>query len=130
MNKLMAIWAILPVALLTGLVAFWRADQVLAWYPIPIKGIAGKVVAAILFSCAAVIFGLVATVVYGWLIGNRPDTAAQIYLWVGVGLAVALSIAAVVVSTILKRGPVVAWIVWNFLWGVGYGWILPLLLRR
>ncbi len=130
MNKMMAVWVILPVALLTGLVAFWRAEQVLVWYPIPVKGTAGKIVAAALFSCAAVIFGLVATWVYVWLVGNRPETAAQIYLWIGVGLAVVFSVAAVVASMILKRGPVIAWIVWNFLWGVGYGWVLPVLLRR
>jgi hypothetical protein len=53
----------------------------------------------------------------------------RLYLWVGVGLAVLFSTLGVIISSILKRGPVVAWTMLNFLWGVGYGWLLPLLLR-
>ena len=130
MNKSMAIWAIVPVALLSGLVAFWRGEQLLAWYPIPVKGTAGRIVIALVFAILAVVFGLVAISVYAWVMGRWPDSAPQIYLWLGVGLAVLLSIVGVIVPSILKRrGPVVAWTVLNFLWGVGYGWLLPMLLR-
>ena len=130
MNKSMAIWAIVPVALLSGIAAFWRGEQLLAWYPIPVKGTVGKIVIASVFAILAVVFGLVAISVYAWVVGRWPDSAPQIYLWLGIGLAVLLSIAGVIVPSILnKRGPVVAWTVLNFLWGVGYGWLLPLLLR-
>jgi hypothetical protein len=84
----------------------------------------------LIFTIGAAIFGLVATFVYGWLTGVRPDTASQIYLWLGVGLAILFSIVAVVVSLILKKGAVVAWVLLNFLWGIGYGWLLPWFLRR
>jgi hypothetical protein len=46
-------------------------------------------------------------------------------------LAVLLSVAGFIVPNALKKqGPVIAWTVMNFLWGVGYGWVLPWLLRN
>jgi hypothetical protein len=48
----------------------------------------------------------------------------------GGGLAVVFSIAGFIVPSALNRkGPVIAWTVMNILWGVGYGWALPSLLR-
>jgi len=130
MNRLMALWVIIPVSLLSGAVAFWRAKQLVAWYPVPVKGTPARVVMASVFAIAALVFGLVAIPVYAWVVGRWPDLAPQIYLWLGVGLAVLLSVAGVIMPSILKRrGPVVAWTVLNFLWGVGYGGLLPLLLR-
>jgi hypothetical protein len=35
----------------------------------------------------------------------------------------------IVPGVLQKKGPVVAWTLTNFLWGVGYGWVLPALLR-
>jgi hypothetical protein len=128
-DKLMALWVIVPVALLSGIVAFWRGKQVLAWYPIPVKGTAGRIVIALVFTVLAVVFGLVAISVYAWVVGRWPDTASQIYLGLGVGLAVLLSIAGVIVRSIVGKGPVVAWTLMNFLWGLGYGGLLPLLLH-
>jgi hypothetical protein len=130
MDRSMAAWIIAPVALLTGLVCFWRGEQLLGWYPVPVRETAGRIVIALVFAILAGVFGLVATSVYARLVGNRPDTASQIYLWVGVGLAVLLSVAGFIVpSALRKRGPVVAWTAMNFLWGIGYGWVLPLILR-
>jgi hypothetical protein len=128
MNKPM--WVIVSVALLTGIVSFWRGERMLAWYPVPVKGVPGRIVIALVFTVAAAIFGLVANSVYGRLVVSRPDTAAQIYLWVGIGLAVLLTVAGFIVPSAIKRqGPVIAWTVMNFLWGIGYGWVLPLVLR-
>ena len=130
MNNSMAVWVIASVSLLSGIIAFWRGEQLLAWYPIPVKGTAGRIVIALVFAILAVVFGLVAISVYAWVMGHWPDSAPQIYLWLGVGLAILLSIVGVIVPSILKRrGPVVAWTLMNFLWGVGYGWLLPMLLR-
>ena len=125
-----SMWVIVSVALLTGIVCFWRGERMLAWYPVPLKGLAGRAVIALVFTVAAAVFGLVANSVYGRLAANRPDAAPQIYLWVGVGVAVLLSVAGFIVPRALKKqGPVIAWTVMNLLWGVGYGWVLPLLLR-
>jgi hypothetical protein len=129
-NISLALRVIIPVALLTWIVCFWRGEQLLAWYPIPVKGTAGRIVIASVFAILAVVFGLVATAVYGRLAATRPDTAALIYRWAGLGLAVLLSIVGFIVPGALqKKGPVVAWTLTNLLWGVGYGWVLPLLLR-
>jgi hypothetical protein len=129
-NKSLAVWAIVAVAALTGLVSLWRGEKMLAWYPIPLPGIAGRIALAVAFTVAAVIFGLVAQSVYGRMLINRPDSAARIYLWIGAGAAVVLTVAAIIVTMILKRGPIIAWILLNFLWGIGYGWGLPALLAR
>ena len=130
MNRIVALQVALPVAVLSAVVAFWRGERLLDWYPIPLKGVAGRVVIALLFAVLSVVFGLVAHAVYGRAVSSRPDTAAQIYAWVGIGLAVLLSIVGVVVATILKRGPTIAWTLLNLLWGVGYGWWMPTLLGR
>jgi predicted membrane channel-forming protein YqfA (hemolysin III family) len=125
-----SMWVIVSVFLLTGIVAFWRGERLLAWYPVPVKGVAGRIVIALVFTIAAGIFGLVASSVYGRVATRRPDKAPQVYLWVGVGLAILLSIAGFIVPTALKKqGPVIAWTVMNLLWGVGYGWVLPWLRR-
>jgi FtsH-binding integral membrane protein len=125
-----SMWVIVSVSLLTGIVAFWRGERLLAWYPAPVKGVAGRIVIALVFTIAAAIFGLVANSVYGRVAARRPDTAPQIYLWVGVGLAILLTIAGFIVPTALKKqGPVIAWTMMNLLWGVGYGWVLPWLRR-
>ena len=121
-------WLTVAIALLTGIVTFWRGERMLAWYPVPLKGVAGRVVIALVFAIAAVVFGLVANAVYGRVVANRPDTASQIYRWVGLGVAILLSIAGFIVPTALKKqGPAIAWTVTNLLWGIGYGWVLPLL---
>ena len=117
---------IVSVALLTGIVAFWRGERMLTWYPLPLKGVPGRIVIGLVFAIAAAIFGLVANAVYGRVLASRPDTAAQIYLWVGLGGAVLLTVAGFIVPSALKKqGPAIAWTVMNFLWGVGYGWVLP-----
>jgi hypothetical protein len=119
------------VAVLSWIVCFWRGKQLLAWYPLPVKGTAGRIVIASAFAILAVVFGFVTAFVYGRLAASRPDGAALIYRWVGLGLAVLLSAAGFIVPGALQRkGPVVAWTVTNFLWGVGYGRVLPQLLRN
>jgi vacuolar-type H+-ATPase subunit I/STV1 len=122
-------WVIVLVSLLTGIAVFLRGERMLAWYPLPLKGVAGWIVIAVVFAIVAMIFGMVANSVYGRLVASRPDTAAQIYLWVGIGAAILLTIAGFIVPSVLKKqGPVIAWIAMNFIWGVGYGWALPRLL--
>ena len=128
MNK--STLVIVSVSLLTGIVAFVRGERMLGWYPLPLKGVAGWIVIAVVFAIVATIFGLVANSVYGRLVASRPDTAAQIYMWVGIGVAILLTIAGFIVPSALKKqGPVIAWALMNFLWGVGYGWVLPRLLQ-
>lgn len=128
MNK--STLVIVSISLLTGIVAFVRGERMLAWYPLPLKGVVGWIVIAVVFAIVAAIFGAVANSVYGRLITSRPDTAAQIYMWVGIGVAILLTVAGFIVPSALKKqGPVIAWAVMNFLWGVGYGWVLPRLLQ-
>jgi hypothetical protein len=105
----LALRVVVPVALLTWIVCFWRGEQLLAWYPIPVKGMAGRIVIASLFAILAVVFGFVAASMYRRLAASRPDTAALIYRWVGFGVAALLSILGLILPAALRReGPVVA----------------------
>lgn len=83
----------------------------------------------LMFFAGCFIFGLVAALLYTWVAGIWPDAAPQIYLGMGAGLAVLFTIAGVIVRSLLKRGALVAWTVLNFLWGLGYGVLLPVVLR-
>lgn len=107
----------------------WRVQELVAWYPLPVKGAPARMLMVLMFAVGCFIFGLAAAFVYAWLASIWPHTAPQIYLWLGAGLAVLFTIAGVIVRAILKRGALVAWTVQNFLWGLGYGALLPLLLR-
>jgi hypothetical protein len=129
MNIMGALLVIVPVSLLSGAVAIWRVQELVEWYPLPAKGEPARILMVLMFLVGCFIFGLVAALVYAWLASNWPHVAPQIYLGLGAGLAVLFTIAGVIVRAILKRGALVAWIVQNFLWGLGYGILLPVVLR-
>jgi hypothetical protein len=120
---------IVPVSWLPGAVACWRVQELVAWYPLPVKGAPARILMVLMFFAGCFIFGLVAALLYTWVAGIWPDAAPQIYLGMGAGLAVLFTIAGVIVRSLLKRGALVAWTVLNFLWGLGYGVLLPVVLR-
>ena len=129
MDIMGALLVIVPVSLLSGAVAFWRVQELVEWYPLPVKGAPARILMVLMFFGGCFIFGLAAAFVYPWVAGIWPTAAPQIYLGLGAGLAVLFTIAGVIVRAILKRGALVAWTVQNFLWGLGYGALLPVLLR-
>jgi hypothetical protein len=76
------------------------------------------------------VFGWIAIQVYHW-IGNRwPQSAAQVYFWLAAGLAILLTVMAVIMPIAFKSpwSDVVLWTLMNALWGLGYGWFLPQIL--
>jgi len=129
MNPQSAGPAIVSVAVVSALITLVLGKSMLEWYPIPLPGIAGRIVLAIAFAIAATIAGFIAQSVYGRALAGRPETAPSLYQWIGLGVATALTVAGIVVYAILKRGPVVAWTLLNFAWGIGYGMWLPRLLE-
>lgn len=125
MNAHSGTLAMVGVAALTAVIVVALGKPMLEWYPVPLPGIAGRIVLAIAFTIAAVIAGLIAQSVYARMLVSRPDAAATTYLWIGLGVAAALTVGGVVVRIVLGRGPVVAWTLLNLAWGIGYGVWLP-----
>lgn len=129
MNVMEPLMVIVTVSLLSGAVALWRVQELVEWYPLPVKGAPARMLIVLMFFVGCFIFGLVAAFVYAWLASTWPRMAPQIYLGLGTGLAVLFTIAGAIVRAILKRGALVAWTVQNFLWGLGYGVLLRVVLR-
>lgn len=121
-----AIWIILPITIVTVLLEGIRT----IWTPkTGNQSIGGTLFGILVFSLG---FGFLAILVLNSINRNWPGTANQIYFWLAVGCAVALSLLAVIMPPVFKMrwADTVIWTVLNFLWGLGYGWFLPQILSR
>jgi len=122
-----SIGAALPVILAmtllsTGLVAWRGGEMAKAYGGSKIAVVAGYLVGGLLFGCVAVW-------VYVWMVGRWPETAPTIYLWLALGIAMCLNIMALSERRKKSRTAVMIWIILNVVWGAGYGWLVPLVLR-
>ncbi len=75
-------------------------------------------------------FGFLAIFVYHWVGARWPLTADQVYLWLAIGAAVALTLLALIMPIFFKSPwlNVVVWTIENFGWALGYGLLLPRIL--
>ncbi len=83
---------------------------------------------AFAFTMAALLFGIAVSVGYYFATGWWQNTE-RVLFWTAIGLTVLFSIGALVVRTQVVKGGVAESIGLNLLWGLGYGWILPLVMR-
>ena len=76
-------------------------------------------------------FGFLAIFVYHWVGSRWPETASQVYFWLAIGSAVALTLLALIMPLAFKSPwfNVAIWTVENFAWALGYGWFLPQILN-
>ncbi len=126
----------LIVALLTGGGVFWRAEHLVKLWAGPEAQETKSLPElrknwVLIFSIAAVVFGLAATILYIWLAGRWAGTTA-LYFWLGLGLTILFSIGAGVAISVefpVGKAGIPSIIAMNFLWGIGYGVIMPWLLR-
>lgn len=132
-NLLSALIIILPVTLVSGGLTYWRAEPLTeektdeASLKEPGMSAATLTFAAVAFS---VLFGLISAALYTWMAGRWPKTAFNVYLGLAIGLTVLFNVAAAVVRTTEKLGGIPECIALNTLFGIGYGWLLPLLFGR
>lgn len=127
---LTAMVVIVPVALLTGLIVSVRIDQIAEPEKIREQGLETvRAEDSRGFGFIAVMFGLAAALVYVWLASRWPAAATNLFLALGLGLAVILSVAAAVVRPRAGLGGVGEVVALNMIWGLGYGWVMPLVLR-
>ena len=116
--------AAIPVALLSVAIVYWRGSA-------PGKTAetaVAKLQAAVWYVVVAVISGFVAKGVYLWVVGRWPATGTSIYFWLAMGLAAALTVLAFVGRSLWKTGDILGYTAINFLWALGYGWLLPRLM--
>ena len=80
------------------------------------------------FTMAAFLFGALVTagfyVATGWW-----QSADRILFWTALSLTVLFSVGAAVVRTQVVKGGAMESITLNLLWGLGYGWLLPTVMR-
>ncbi len=132
-NLLTALIVILPVTLLSGGLTYWRAEPLTEEQTVETSSKEPEIGATTLTFAAAVfsvIFGLITTVLYTWMVGRWPGTAFNVYLGLAIGLTIFFSIAAALVRPAAKMSGVPECIVLHIVFGAGYGWLLPLLIGR
>lgn len=132
-NLLTALTVILPITLLSGGLTYWRAEALTEEKTAEASSEEPEISATVLTFAAvafSVIFGLIATALYTWMIGRWPATAFNVYLGLAIGLTIFFSVAAAIVRPAAKMGGVTECIALHILFGAGYGWLLPLLIGR
>ncbi len=124
-NLVPALPLIVVITVVTGILVYWRAEQIGAAAAAPGDEPASRVSLLISYVVASLIFGVAAVVVYGVMEGRYGAAAATNFLRLGVGAAVVLSLLALVALPLMKRGGAAEYVALNLLWGLGYGWFLP-----
>lgn len=124
---LTALVVIVPVALLSAGLVYWRSEALLEEKE-P-KADSPPAPEPQVFSLAVLVFGVIAglliTVLLNWMTGRWPDTGASTFTWISTGAAIVLSVAVVFVRPLANMGGIVECIALHALWGLGYGWVLP-----
>jgi hypothetical protein len=128
-----ALIVIVPVALISAGLVVLRADALSGQTANPGPAHAEEAGAAarrfalgVLVS--SLIGGLLISTFYRGVVEPWSDNAPALFAALGTGLAVVLSIAAAIVRPLLTMGGVLESVALNLLWGVAYGWVLPLLI--
>ncbi len=132
-NLLTALIVILPVTLVSGGLTYWRAGPLTEEKTDQAAPKGPEMSAATLTFAAvacSVLFGLIAAALYTWMSGRWPGTAFNVYLGLAIALTVLFNVAAAVVRTTAKMSGIAECIALNTLFGIGYGWLLPLLIGR
>jgi len=80
------------------------------------------------FTMTALLFGIAVAAGFYFATGWW-QAAESILLWTAISLTVLFSVGALVVRTqVLKTGAAES-IALNLLWGLGYGWVLPTVMK-
>lgn len=129
-NLSVALPVIVIIAFLSGGLVYWRADQMVEPGQIALRGLATvRWEEAVGIGFTALIFGLMTSQIYIWLAGQWMEAAAKLYLGFGVAFMAVLTLAAVTVRPLLHLEGIPEVVALNFLWGLGYGWVIPFLIR-
>jgi hypothetical protein len=132
-NLLFALIIILPVTLISGGLTYWRAEPLTQEKTGEASPKQAEMSAATLTRAAvafSVLFGLIVAALYIWMAGLWPNAAFNVFLGLAIVLTILFNVAAVVIRTTEQMSGVPECIALNTLFGIGYGWLLPLLIGR
>ena len=128
MRRLLPLAVILFVTGGTFLVVWFRHTQLTASAEPRSEAEMPRHLISFAFTMAAFLFGgLVLGGFYG--ISGLWLSADRILFWTALTLTVLLSIAAAVVRTTIVRSGAIECVTLNLLWGMGYGWALPAVMK-
>ena len=129
-NLIAAAAVVIPVALLSAIVAYVRTGELTRPESLRARGFrASARRSAIRFLVTALILGYLAAGTYGWLVDFQPDNALTFMVWAGFAVAAVLSVTAAFVRPRLGLGGLPEIVLLSVLWGATYGWLLPEAIR-
>lgn len=118
------------VASVTALIVYQRTPQIAGEEEINQEGLTKtRRLFTIAFPASAVLFGVVITVAYDFTASRWPSVAQPLFFWGSLLLALFLSISAAIIRPREGMGGISEVIALNFLWGIGYGIVLPYAIR-
>jgi hypothetical protein len=125
---ILPVFIILGVTGVTFAIVWVRYDQLAAAPDNGTGQVPDRRLFSFAFTMAAFLFGIMVTLGFYFATGWW-QSAERVLFRTAIGLTVLLSVGAAIVRTQVVRGGVAESIALNLLWGLGYGWILPTIMR-
>jgi len=128
-NLLVLIGVMVVVGLISALLTYLRAEKMSPLADIASKGVAAVQKGNIVFLgvLMPLVVGIIAFFVYRGMLARSANTGPTAFLFLGIGIAVALSIMAAVV---FKMRGFVELSALHVLYVAGFGWVIPMLWAR
>lgn len=124
-----AMLIVVPVALSTGLIVALRIEQIAEPEKLVRDGIAEvRRQDATDFAMISLAFGALCAIGYSLAASRWPEAVNAAFMVGGTALTVVLSAAAAILRPQAGLTGVPEVLLMNFIWGVGYGWLLPIVL--
>ena len=122
-NTVASLTVILSITVFSVALVAWRAGDMAKVFN------QSKVAVVLAYLIGGLIIGFLAVCVYVWMAGHWPARAAILFRWFALGIAVVLNILVLMMYRRFSRAVVIVLIVLNVVWGVGYGWLMPMVIR-
>jgi hypothetical protein len=128
-NLAWTLWAVIPVAVVTGIIVYARADVIAEPQTLAERGLATVARQdALGFAMLALVAGLLFASFYAW-VWPRWRGATGLYVASGIVLGLGLSVAAAVLRPKFGLGGLTEVIALNLVWAAGFGWVAPAFVR-
>ena len=127
---LKALLVIIPFSLLTAGLAAWRAKRFVTADVAAERGMQ-NVRKTLFFNWLgiSVVFGVVAYFVHAWMATRYGAKTDALFLELAIALGLIFSTMAFALKRALRIRPLVEYLLIHILWVIGFGWLLPLVIR-
>ena len=122
-NTIAALPVILSITVFAVALVAWRGEDMARAFN------RSRIAVVLAYLIGGLIVGFLAVCVYVWMAGHWPGQAVILFRWVALGIAVVLNILVLMMHRKFCRSVVIVLMVLNVVWGVGYGFLLPVVLR-